>query len=239
MNIRLISRAFSLVGLTTAVLTCGGLSAQAENIENAVSIRSNNNNSETVINNSNVTNTAADLLVQTPVQTPVQPQQTSPTQTPEPTQTPTPIQEPAPALLPGRATRGGSSYIGVGGNIGLGGNTTLSEGSFSVFSKIGLTNNFSFRPAGLIGDNSVILLPLTLDFPVESVTSTGEQQINVAPYIGAGAAISTGQDSTVGFLLTGGVDVPLSPQFTATAGVNVGFIDETEVGLLLGLGYNF
>jgi hypothetical protein len=49
----------------------------------------------------------------------------------------------------------------------------------------------------------------------------------------------TSPRSRSGFLLTGGVDVPLSPQFTATAGVNVGFIDDTEVGLLLGVGYNF
>jgi hypothetical protein len=61
---------------------------------------------------------------------------------------------PSPGLSPGRATRRGSSYIGVGGNIGLGGNTTLSEGSFAVISKIGLSNNFSVRPSALIGDNN-------------------------------------------------------------------------------------
>jgi hypothetical protein len=37
----------------------------------------------------------------------------------------------------------------------------------------------------------------------------------------------------------GGVDVPLSEQFTANAGVNVGFFGKTEVGLRLGVGYNF
>jgi hypothetical protein len=52
-------------------------------------------------------------------------------------------------------------------------------------------------------------------------------------------AISTGDDSTIGALITGGVDVPLSSQFTATAAVNVGFVDETEVGLLIGVGYTF
>jgi hypothetical protein len=35
------------------------------------------------------------------------------------------------------------------------------------------------------------------------------------------------------------VDVRVSPEFTATAGVNVGFLDKTDVGLLLGIGYNF
>ncbi|MEP0881592.1 hypothetical protein NDI49_08530 [Trichocoleus sp. ST-U3] len=139
-------------------------------------------------------------------------------------------------VIPGRATRSGPSYIGVAGNIGLGGDTTLSEGAFAVISKIGLTRNLSVRPAALFGDNTVFLVPLTYDFP-----SQGVEQIRyrVAPYIGGGVAISTGDDSTIGALITGGVDVPLSSQFTATAGVNVGFVDETEVGLLIGVGYTF
>ncbi|MEA5506147.1 hypothetical protein VB735_24125 [Halotia wernerae UHCC 0503] len=142
-------------------------------------------------------------------------------------------------ISPGTTTRSGPSYIGVGGNIGFGGNTTLSESSFAVFSKVGLSRNFSLRPAALLGDNQVFLIPLTVDFPVESLTNTGVQRISVAPYLGAGAAISTGDDSTTGFLLTSGVDVPVSSEFTATAGVNIGFVDETEVGVLLGVGYNF
>lgn len=145
----------------------------------------------------------------------------------------------AQVISPGRATRGGPSYFGIGGNIGLGGDTTLSQGSFAVFTKIGLSRNFSVRPSALIDDDAVFLIPLTVDFPIESVTDTPVQQLSVAPYLGAGAVISTRGDDTVGFLLTGGVDVPLSNQFTATAGVNVGFIDETEAGLLLGVAYNF
>jgi hypothetical protein len=214
MNTRFLQQ-ISLVSLATAIATLGSFKAQAQNIPTPA--------------NTQVSNKAADLHI---------------TQLPEPTPVPVqqPIQDPvtpAPGLSPGRATRGGSSYIGVGGNIGLGGNTTLSEGSFAIISKIGLSNNFSVRPSALIGDNTVFLIPLTLDFPVEPVTESGVQQINVAPYIGAGAAISTGNDSTVGFLLSGGVDVPVSNQITANAGVNVGFIDETEVGLQLGVGYNF
>ncbi|WP_322746072.1 hypothetical protein [Nostoc sp. LEGE 06077] len=41
------------------------------------------------------------------------------------------------------------------------------------------------------------------------------------------------------FLVSGGIDVPLNTQFTATASVNAGFFDRTEVGLLVGVGYNF
>jgi hypothetical protein len=139
-------------------------------------------------------------------------------------------------VTPGRTTRSGPSYIGVAGNIGLGGDTTLSEGAFTVISKIGLTNNLSVRPAALIGDDALFLIPLTVDFPSQGVE---EVPFGIAPYIGGGVAISTGRDNTVGALISGGVDVPISPQLTATAGVNVGFIDETEVGLLIGIGYTF
>jgi hypothetical protein len=51
--------------------------------------------------------------------------------------------------------------------------------------------------------------------------------------------ISTGDDDNFGFLISGGVDVPLSTNFTATAGLNVGFVDGAEVGLLVGVGYTF
>ncbi len=107
---------------------------------------------------------------------------------------------------------------------------------FAVISKIGLARNLSARPAALVGDNTVFLVPLTVDFPQENLEIT---QLNVAPYIGGGVAVSTGRDSTVGALISGGLDVPLSPQITATGGVNVSFIDDTDVGVLLGVGYNF
>jgi hypothetical protein len=137
---------------------------------------------------------------------------------------------------PGRATRSGSSYIGVAGNIGLSGDTRVGESSFAVISKIGLTRNLSARPAALVGDNTVVLVPITVDFPTENLEFT---QLSVAPYIGGGVAISTGRDSTLGALISGGVDVPVTPQITATGGVNVSFIDRTDVGILLGVGYNF
>jgi hypothetical protein len=208
-------RIFSLVGLTSVIV---GLSVFPANAET-----SNNTITESLQPN------AIDLQVDPNAQNP----QTNPV-----------VEQPTPApvvaqISPGTATRSGPSYIGVGGNIGFGGDTTLSEGSFAVFSKIGLSRNFSLRPAALLGDNQVFLIPLTVDFPVESLTDAGVQRISVAPYLGAGAAISTGDDSTTGFLLTGGVDVPVSSEFTATAGVNIGFVDETEVGVLLGIGYNF
>ncbi|MBW4520830.1 MAG: hypothetical protein KME16_14150 [Scytolyngbya sp. HA4215-MV1] len=140
-------------------------------------------------------------------------------------------------VVPGRATRSGPSYLGIGGNIGIGdGDTALGEGSFAILSKIGLTQRISVRPSVLIASDVTILIPVTYDFyPI------GEDDINfrVAPFLGAGLAISLGNDSAVDLLVTGGVDVPLSRQFTATASINASLFDNPAVGLLLGIGYNF
>lgn len=141
------------------------------------------------------------------------------------------------ALLPGRATRSGPSYIGIAGNLGLTGETAMSRGNFAVISKIGLTRNLSVRPSAVIGDNTVFLIPVTADFPLGQLEIL--QELGVAPYIGGGVAISTGDDSRVRPMVSGGVDLPLSPQFTATAGVNAAFLRETEVGLVVGVGYAF
>lgn len=141
-------------------------------------------------------------------------------------------------INPGRTTRGGSSYIGVAGNIGLGGDSALSEGSFMVISKIGLTRTISVRPSVAIEDDPVVLVPLTYDFNFRTADAF-EDTFSVAPYVGSGVAIETSDDPDVGLLLTGGVDVPLNTNFTATAGVNAAFLDDTDVGLMLGVGYNF
>lgn len=139
---------------------------------------------------------------------------------------------------PGRRTRGGSSYIGIGGNIGLGGDSALSDGNFMVLSKIGLTRVLSARPAAVIGDNTAILIPVTYDFSFSSVDPFSEP-LPIAPYVGAGVAIETSDDADIAFLLTGGVDVPISSRFTATAAVNAAFFDDIDVGLAIGIGYNF
>jgi len=137
----------------------------------------------------------------------------------------------------GRATQSGSSYIGVGGNIGLG-DSGLGDGSFAVNSKIGLTETLSLRPAVLFNDGATVTLPLTYDFPLRADTP-GNQPVAYGPFLGAGAFFSGDDesDSDAGLLLTGGIDIPLSSSFTANAAVNVGFADETEAGILLGVGY--
>lgn len=136
---------------------------------------------------------------------------------------------------PGRTTRGGRSYIGVGGNIGLGGDSSLGDSSFTIISKLGLTRTFSARPAALIGDGVTFLLPVTYDFVIQTEDPFAE--IPFAPYAGGG--ISIDDDGDIAFLLSGGLDFPLSRQFVGNAAINLGIGDDTAVGLLVGVGYTF
>jgi uncharacterized surface protein with fasciclin (FAS1) repeats len=140
----------------------------------------------------------------------------------------------------GRATRGGRSYVGVAGNIGLSGSdTALSDGNFTVISKLGLTNSISLRPSVIFGDDTIFLVPLTYDLSPRRAASVGEQTFSISPYIGAGVAIEANANTDFGLLLTGGVDLPIGSKFTVNGAVNAAFMDQTDVGLVLGVGYNF
>ena len=138
----------------------------------------------------------------------------------------------------GRTTRGGSSYVGVAGNIGLGGETAIGSTNLAVMSKIGLTPTLAVRPSAIFGSTTAILIPVTVDFPLQRGNDPLEPA-RFSPYAGAGVSLNTGDDTGLGLIATGGVDVPLSAQYTATAGVNVSFKEKTDFGLLLGVGYNF
>ena len=139
---------------------------------------------------------------------------------------------------PGRRTRGGSSYVGLGINVGLSGDTDLGDANLMIISKIGLTNSLALRPGVILGDDPLILLSVTYEFSIRRAEAL-EEALRIAPYIGAGVTISTAEDDDIGLLLTGGIDVPLSSQFTANAGLNVGIADQTDIGLSVGVGYNF
>ncbi len=231
MNLTFFKRTSTLLTLASVAVIGSTLPASAENINSTSANQASSVTNLTANQLGQVSETPGTALTSASALT-TELTQSQTTQIPSATQS----EKVAQTIQPGRATRSGSSYIGVGGNIGLTGDTRLGEGSFAVISKIGLAQNLSARPAALVGDNTVFLVPLTVDFPQENLEIT---QVNVAPYIGGGVAISTGRDSTVGALISGGVDVPLSPQITATGGVNVSFIDKTDVGLLVGVGYNF
>lgn len=140
----------------------------------------------------------------------------------------------------GRGTRGGSSYVGVGANIGLtGGSSSIGDGNFAILSKIGFSRTFSVRPSILLGDNATILVPVTYDFSFQQLGDPFEEPFPIAPYVGVGAAFRTGDDSDIALLVTGGVDLPINRQLTFTGAVNAGFFNETDIGFLLGVGYNF
>ena len=126
------------------------------------------------------------------------------------------------------------SYIGVGGNIGLGGDdTAIGNGAFAVLGKGALTRHFAIHPAVLFGDKNTILLPVTYGIPIRS----GGSEI-LHPFIGGGISIKEiFDDFDLNGLATAGVDIPVSDRLTGTARVNVGFDDDTDVGLLLGIGY--
>ncbi|MBD0302441.1 MAG: S-layer homology domain-containing protein, partial [Tolypothrix sp. T3-bin4] len=81
-----------------------------------------------------------------------------------------------PNVNAGRTTLGGPSYIGVAGNIGLSGNdTALGDTNFAVISKVGLTRNISVRPSVIFGDDTLFLVPMTLDFAPRAAGSVGER----------------------------------------------------------------
>jgi len=199
-----------------------------------------NNSEQTATKEEKEVKTAQELL-----SNPVSTSASALTNQPKVAQKPATVSEPTEKVAqaqirPGRATRSGPSYIGIGGNLGFGGDSALGDGSFGIISKIGLTNNLSVRPTVLFQDNLAFLVPVTFDFVSQNTVEVTEDfVITAAPYVGAGVIISTGDDGTLGFLISGGVDVPLTTNLTATAGLNVGFVDGAEVGLLVGVGYTF
>jgi len=135
-----------------------------------------------------------------------------------------------------RSTRSGPSYFGVGANFGLTGRSDLGGTSFAVISKLGLTETISVRPTVLIlRDFATILLPVTYDFAPQQ--PFGDFQFS--PYLGGGVAIDTGSNSSTGLLITGGIDIPLSSAFTINVAANLAFLRTTDLGILVGIGYNF
>jgi hypothetical protein len=142
----------------------------------------------------------------------------------------------------GRRNSSKFSYIGIGGAIGLSDDdesSTLGEGGFSLLSKTAFTDRLSLHNASVLGDKGTSVIALTVDFPIYNKAS---ESIAAVPFVGGGVAISDlfGDDTDVGFALTGGVDVPLSYRWTATGRIAAGFFDDnTDLAILLGVGYTF
>lgn len=132
------------------------------------------------------------------------------------------------------------SYAGLGGNIGLGGDSTaLGDGAFSLVGRTAFTKNISLHTSTMFASDSVGAFALTFGIPI--FRSSGEPLELLYPFVGGGIAIEDffGDFETDG-LVTVGIDVPLAERITTTARLNLGFAeDDTDVGLLLGVGYNF
>ena len=132
------------------------------------------------------------------------------------------------------------SYAGLGGNIGIGGESTaLSEGGFSLVGRTAFTENISLHTSTVFGDDNIGAFALTFGLPI-SKSSPNELEL-LYPFVGGGIAVEDFfGDFEVDGLVTTGVDVPILKRITATVRLNVGFAeDDTDVGLLLGVGYNF
>ncbi|PZU98897.1 MAG: hypothetical protein DCE90_03580 [Pseudanabaena sp.] len=133
------------------------------------------------------------------------------------------------------------SYIGVGGAIGLSGDTTaLSSGGASFLTKSVLSENLALHTATvLFGSNiSSSSLALTLNLPIREESAN---QITVIPFLGGGVALRNADGLTVSPMVSGGLDIPLSKDFTGTVRVNAIFPSDrqADVGILAGIGFNF
>jgi hypothetical protein len=132
------------------------------------------------------------------------------------------------------------NYIGISGTIGVSGaGEGLSHGGITIIQNRELSNSLSVRSSNIFGgDKNDSTVALTVNFPVK--TSSG--QVKLVPFIGGGILLRSKfnfEDINVRGLVTGGIDVPLSRRFTATTAVNFGLFQETEVGVQLGVAYNF
>lgn len=131
------------------------------------------------------------------------------------------------------------SYTGIGGNIGLGGDSTaLGDGGFSLLGRTAITDNLSLHTSSVFGDDNVSAFALTFGVPIYK--SNRDLEL-IYPFVGGGVAVEDlFGDFRVDGLVTTGVDVPILRRLTGTVRLNLGFAeDDTDIGLVLGVGYNF
>ncbi|NJK39532.1 MAG: hypothetical protein HC835_20055 [Oscillatoriales cyanobacterium RM2_1_1] len=138
----------------------------------------------------------------------------------------------------GRRLSNNYSYFALGGNAGFTGDGSgLSELAFSTSSKAGLSENFSIHSAGvLFTGRGASLIALTYGFPVRRETGS----VILSPFLGGGIIYRDlfNEDFSVGGLIMGGIDLPISYSFVLTSRINVGFIrDSTDTSISIGIGY--
>lgn len=129
------------------------------------------------------------------------------------------------------------TYFGIGFDIGIGGDTALGNSGFATVGKLGFSDNLSLRTASSFGDGIVLMFSVAYDFPLSREPF---EPVMLAPFIGGGVAFEI-DEGYAGPMISGGVDYPVSDELTATARINVAFLKEetTDVGIILGIAYNF
>ncbi len=146
----------------------------------------------------------------------------------------------AQSALPIESFQSPNSYIGIGGAIGINGNTTsLGSGGLTVVSKLRFTDNLSLHDATVLfgREAATSMIILSADFPIRN----SKGQMIAAPFIGGGAQLRYADGLFVSPAISGGVDIPMSNNFTGTVRLNAGFPSSrsADVGLIIGAGYSF
>jgi hypothetical protein len=146
----------------------------------------------------------------------------------------------AQSALPIESFQSPNSYIGIGGAIGVNGNTTsLGSGGLTVVSKLRFTDNLSLHDATVLfgREAATSMIILSADFPIRN----SEGRTIAAPFIGGGAQLRYADGLFVSPAVSGGVDIPMSSNFTGTVRLNAGFPNNrsADVGLIIGAGYSF
>ena len=122
------------------------------------------------------------------------------------------------------------NYVGIGGG----------DDGFVVNGKISLDENLSIRPSVATdfdfndSEDVSYLLPLTYDF---NAVDAGN---SLYPFFGTGIGGDLGDDSTLEFALTAGLDYRFADDWVANGSVNyLPFAEADEVGFTVGVGYVF
>lgn len=124
----------------------------------------------------------------------------------------------------------GRNYIGFAGS---------NEGA-ALNGKYALSNRFSVRPGVIAAVNEndngerdiAVLAPVTYDF---NSASGGKLQ----PFVGAGAGLTTGDETELQFVATAGADYQLGRRYAINGSVNYLPLDDQSVDFVAGLGYRF
>lgn len=147
------------------------------------------------------------------------------------------VAESAPSANIGDQNHG---YIGIGSGIGLGGNTTaLGTGGVAILTKVRFTDHLSLHDATILfgGRAATSMIILSADFPIRNDAGT----TIISPFLGGGAMLRYDQGLYISPAISGGIDLPISKNFTGTVRLNAGFPNNrnADVGILAGVAYNF